>query len=330
MPPDTPRAARTSLALLGLLVAADEHGSISAAARALGVSQPTASAGLRDLERRLGLDLLVRGPRGTRLTETGRLVAAWAREVVDAADRFEGSVVSLRTTTRERLRVAASMTVAEYLAPRWLAVLARQRDDARPPDVELVVRNSRDVMDLVLAGGADLGFVEGPGVRHGLRHRTVAHDELVAVVAPAHPWARRRSVAVATLLAGDLVVREAGSGTREVLEAALERAGERLPEHLPALGSTAAVKTAVLHGGSVAVVSALAVADELARGGLVGVPVAGLDLSRRLRVVWKDGVPLSAVARRLAAIAAGPERGSAGAGRRGAGQPVTVPSTRST
>lgn len=302
---DDRRAGRTRLALLGMLVAADEHGSISAAARALGVSQPTASAGLRDLERRLGLDLLVRGPRGTRLTETGRVVAAWAREVVDSADRFEESVASLHAAARVRLRIAASMTIAEYLAPRWLALLARQHAAGEAPDVELVVRNSREVMDLVLAGGADLGFVEGPGVRRGLRHRTIAHDELVAVVAPGHPWARHRSVAVPTLLAGDLVVRESGSGTREVFEDALTRAGARLPEHLPALGSTAAVKAAVLQGGSVAVLSALAVADDLARGVLVRVPVVGLDLSRRLRVVWKDGTPLSAAARRLAAVAAG-------------------------
>lgn len=317
MADDPVGAGRTRLALLGLLVAADAHGSISAAARSLGVTQPTASAGLRALERRLGLDLLVRGPRGTQLTETGRVVAAWAREVIDASDRFEESVASLRVHARERLRVAASMTIAEYLAPRWLAVLARQHSGQPAPDVELVVRNSREVMDLLLAGDADLGFVEGPGVRHGLRHRTVAHDELVAVVGPDHPWAHRRSVTVPALLAGGLVVREAGSGTREVFEDALARAGQHLPEHLPSLGSTAAVKAAVLQGGSVAVLSALAVADDVARGTLVRVPVAGLELGRRLRVVWKDGVPLPPVARRLAAIAAGQDT-------------VTGPRTRST
>ena len=301
--PRTPRAPRTRLALLELLVAADGHGSISAAARALGISQPTASDGLRDLERRLGLELLVRGPRGTHLTATGLVVAAWAREVVDTSDRFEESVSALHATAHERLRVAASMTIAEHLAPRWLAALVRDPGSATPPDVELVVRNSREVMELVLSGGADLGFVEGPGVRRGLRHRTLAHDELVVVVAPGHAWERRRSVGVRDLLAGGLVVREAGSGTREVFENALDRVGEHLPDHLPALGSTAAVTSAVLHGGAVAVLSALAVADDLARGTLVRVPVVGLDLSRRLRVVWKDGTPLPAAARRLAAVA---------------------------
>jgi DNA-binding transcriptional LysR family regulator len=293
-------ADRTSLAALELLVALDVHGSISAAARALGIAQPTGSAGLRRLERHLGLELVSRGPRGTVLTPTGRACAGWARDVVAAADRFETSVAGLRAGPPTALRVAASLTVAEYLVPRWLARLAAAGDGV---DVELVVRNSADVMDLVLDGAADLGFVESVGVRRGLRSRTVAGDELVAVVAPGHPWAGRRSVGPADLVAARLVLREAGSGTREILEGALARAGESLPEHLPTLGSTAALKAAVQHGGSVAVLSALTVADDVAAGRLVALPVAGVDLTRRLRVVWREGATPSAAARRLSAVA---------------------------
>ncbi|WP_344008179.1 LysR family transcriptional regulator, partial [Isoptericola halotolerans] len=279
-------AERTSLTALELLVAVDTHGSISAAARALAVSQPTASAGLRRLERRLGLDLVARSARGTALTPTGQAVAGWARDVVAASDRFETAVVGLRAGPATALRVAASLTIAEYLVPRWLAVLATQGHAA---DVELVVRNSSDVMDMVLDGGAELGFVESLGVRRGLRSRTVAQDELVAVVAPEHPWARRRSVRPSELLGERLVLREAGSGTREILERALAGVGEAMPEHLPTLGSTSALKAAVQHGGQVAVLSGLTVADDVAAGRLVALAVDGADLSRHLRVVWRDG-----------------------------------------
>ncbi|WP_402468929.1 LysR family transcriptional regulator [Isoptericola aurantiacus] len=295
-------ADRTSLAAFELLVAVDTHGSISAAARALGIAQPTASAGLRRVERRLGLELVARGARGTALTPTGRAVAGWAREVVTASDRFEASVAGLRSGPSTALRVAASLTVAEYLVPRWLALLAARGDGA---EVELVVRNSSDVMDLVLADEADLGFVESPDVRRGLRSRTVARDELVAVVAPSHAWARRRSVRPDELLDQRLVLREAGSGTRQILERALAGVGRALPPHLPTLGSTAALKAAVRHGGQVAVLSALTVADDVDSGRLVALGVAGVDLSRRLRVVWRDGVTPSAAARRLSAVARG-------------------------
>lgn len=325
----TPRRERTSLALLELLVATDRHGSISAAARALGVSQPSASAGMRRLETHLDLELVTRSTRGARLTETGRATATWAREVIEASDRFETSAAALREAPSARIRIAASLTIAEYLAPRWLATLAASAPSAPsapsaslgrpgapgnpggvgtrtpPPDVELLVRNSRTVMDLVLADEADLGFIESSTMRRGLRSRTLARDELLVVVAPAHPWAsrRRRTATVDELLGGGLVVRERGSGTRETLEKSLVAAGARLPEHLPYLGSTASLKTAVQYGGAVAVLSRLTVADDLARGSLVQVDVPGLDLSRRLRMVWKDGTDLPAAARRIAAVA---------------------------
>ncbi|MFF3065635.1 LysR family transcriptional regulator [Oerskovia sp. NPDC057915] len=331
-PPATtvpPRRDRTSLALLELLVATDRHGSISAAARALGVSQPSASAGMRRLEKHLDLELVTRSTRGARLTETGRATATWAREVIEASDRFETSAAALREAPSARIRLAASLTIAEYLAPRWLAALALDglasghdaatgrasgpSDPAaaarRPssPDVELLVRNSRTVMELVLSDEADLGFIESSTMRRGLRSRTLARDELVVVVAATHPWAgrRRRTATVEDLLAGGLVVRERGSGTRETLEKSLVTAGARLPEHLPHLGSTSSLKTAVQYGGAVAVLSRLAVADDLARGALVEIQVPGLDLSRRLRMVWKDGTELSAAARRIAAVATG-------------------------
>lgn len=319
----TPRRERTSLALLELLVATDRHGSISAAARALGVSQPSASAGMRRLETHLDLELVTRSTRGARLTETGRATATWAREVIEASDRFETSAAALREAPSARIRIAASLTIAEYLAPRWLATLAASAPSASlgrpgapgnpggagtrtpPPDVELLVRNSRTVMDLVLADEADVGFIESSTLRRGLRSRTLARDELLVVVAPAHPWAsrRRRTATVDELLGGGLVVRERGSGTRETLEKSLVAAGARLPDHLPYLGSTASLKTAVQYGGAVAVLSRLTVADDLARGSLVQVDVPGLDLSRRLRMVWKDGTDLPAAARRIAAVA---------------------------
>lgn len=291
-------ADRTPLGALELLVAIASHGSISAAARALGIAQPTASAKLRSLERRLGLDLLQRTTHGARLTPTGEAVAAWAGDVVLASDRFEAATTGLAAAPSPRVRVAASMTIAEYLAPRWLA--ATGTEGVR---VELVVRNSRDVMGLVLSDDAELGFVEGTSARRGLRGRTIATDELVAVVAPGHPWAGRGPVTPSRLVDGGLVVREEGSGTREILERALAAVGERLPEDVPHLGSTAAVKTAVEYSGVVAVVSRLVVETELSRGSLVEVPVLGLDLTRRLRIVWKDGRSLSTAAARIAAVA---------------------------
>lgn len=293
--PESRRTTRTTLAALEVLVALDTHGSISAAARALDVSQPSASTALRRLERELGLEMLTRTSRGTHLTEPGRTVASWARTVLDASDTFEQSITTLQQTPAQRVRLAASMTIAEHLVPRWLARLT---------NVELLVRNSSAVMDLVLAGAADLGFVEGSSVRRGIRSKTILRDSLVVVVGSQHPWARRRTAraSVAELIASRLVIREAGSGTRDVLEQGLAALGAHLPDQLPHLGSTSALRTTVQFSDSVTVLSELAVADDLARGTLVGIEVPGLVLSRKLRMVWKDGVGMPAPVREIAAL----------------------------
>lgn len=291
---------RTSIASMQVIAAINEHGSISAAARALGLSQPSASAAARRLEKRVGIRLIDRGPSGAVLNETGRAVAAWAQQVIDASDEFETAIAALSASHAERIRVAASMTIAEYLAPQWLAQLAARRAGY---DAELIVRNSHEVMELVQAGDVDLGFVEGTDVEHGLRSRVIARDELVAVVAPGHRWARRQAVSLEQLLEAGLVVREVGSGTRQVLERTLAAAGLVLPDHLPSLGSTAAVKAAVRHGGSIAVLSRLTVGEEIERGSLVLVEVLGANLTRDLRMVWREDAVLGAVGRELATIA---------------------------
>ncbi len=287
-------AERISVGAMELLDAVAVHGSLTAAAAALGVAQPSVSAGLRRLERRTGLTLLTRSATGTRLTAAGASVLDRGRALLAASDALEREVVELRQG--ERVRVAASLSIAEYLVPVWLA--------GRSPDaasVELTVANSREVMAEVLDGRADLGFVEGPRVVDGLRQRVVGDDELLVVVAPGHPWARVHTpLDPATLAAGPLAVREEGSGTREVLEEALLGAGSPLGRSVHQLGSTSAVKTMVRTGRIAAVLSQLTVADEIARGALIAVPTA-VDLRRHLRMVWSAGREPSAAARQLAA-----------------------------
>ncbi len=285
MPDHTVTSRRTPLAALELIVAIERHGSLSAAARALGMAQPSASTGLKRLERRAGLTLVTRATTGTRLTPAGRALVDRARDVLAASDAFDREVAALRAEHGGRVAVAASLSVAEYLVPGWLA--------SRPGGaalVDLVVANSRDVTDAVLHGRADLGFIEGPDVDPGLEAREVGTDELVVVVAPGHPWERRRRAVTADELSTSaLAVREPGSGTRAVLERALISAGHPLRGAPAQVGSTSAVKNVVRGGNAAGVLSVLTVSEELARGTLVRVPVDGVDLRRVLRMVWARG-----------------------------------------
>jgi DNA-binding transcriptional LysR family regulator len=292
----------SDLAQYELLLSVARLGSVGAAAREHGITQPAASARLSYLERRLGLPLLERSTRGSRLTEHGALVADWARATLDAAAALVAGVASLHSSVHSRLTVAASMTIAEYLLPHWLVALRTVAPDAT---TALITGNSEDVAQAVLAGEAALGFVEGPEIPPGLAGHQVARDELTVIVAPGHPWARRRSGISATELATTpLVSREHGSGTRRYLQRAVEAAtGSTLAPPLLELPSTTAIKTAVAGGVGPAVLSSLAVASDLAGDIVTAVRVQGLELTRELRLVHLQGSRLTGPAQELAAIA---------------------------
>ena len=271
------------LAALDLLVGIDDHGGLGAAARKAGIAQPNATRMLRRLEKQLGAVLVRRGRTGSVLTPEGTVVAHWAREVLADTARMLDAAASLRVDHPPELVVAASMTVAEHLIPRWLGEFRAIRSDVQ---IQLHVHNSVQVCDAAAAGECDVGFVEGPSVPRGLYSVPVARDRLVVVVPPDHPWARRRRpLTVAELASTPLVVREVGSGTRRTLDLALEEYARPAP--LLELGSSAAVRTSVLGGAGPAVLSTLAVAEDLESGKLRAVDVEGLDLSRVLRAVWR-------------------------------------------
>ncbi|GAB3768587.1 molybdate transport repressor ModE-like protein [Nocardioides ginsengisegetis] len=295
------------LPALRLLVGVARHGSIGGAAREAGVSQQAASERLRAVEAQVGLTLLQRGARGSQLTSAGVVLVEWAGRLLDVADELDTAIDGLRSARGRDLAVHASMTVAESLVPRWL-VLLRQRqvaDGHRPTAVSLTAGNSRQVVDAVRRGAAHVGFVEGLDVPAGLRSRTVVRDRLVLVAPPGTPLTRRRSPLepdeVAELA---LTGREAGSGTREVVEAALAR--HRLTGAAPALELTTAtaVREAVRAGSAPAFLSRRVVERDLAAGQLVEVPVTGLDLERAFRAVWVgSATPPAGPVRDLVAIA---------------------------
>jgi molybdate transport repressor ModE-like protein len=290
---------------LELLLAVARLGSVGRAAAELGISQPAASARIRGMERQIGVALLERSPRGSRPTEAGRLVVEWARSVVEAAQALDAGIDALRGRRDARLVVVASLTVAEYLMPSWLLALHRASPDTA---VTLRTANSSDVAAHVLAGDADLGFVEGTGTPPGLSGAVVAADRLVVVVAPGHPWARRRApLTGAELAATPLVLREPGSGTREVLDQALVPYGGAATPRLE-LASSTALKAAAMTGAGPVCLSELAVVEELATRRLVAVPLADLDLQRPLRAVWPVGRRPAGPARLLLGLTREPKR----------------------
>ncbi|WP_336644577.1 LysR family transcriptional regulator [Microbacterium sp. USHLN186] len=287
-------------------VAAD--GSISRAARSLGLTQQALSARLRAFERELDVELLQRSARGTTLSPQGDLVVVWAREALAGMDRFNAAVGSLRRHSPTDLVVAVSQTVGAHLLPGWVAALhSRQIDDGQQPSpVVFVTANSDEVTRKVHDGECALGFIESPTIPPELGSRVVRWDTMVVAVGISHPWARRRAVDLAEVARTPLVVREQGSGTRAALDRMLDAAGHVSEPPASVLSTEAAVRSAAVAGIGPAVLSELSIADDVALGRLRALELSPQPLRRPIAAVWRGGPrDLHGLARELVEVAAG-------------------------
>ncbi|HVE36424.1 MAG TPA: LysR substrate-binding domain-containing protein [Gemmatimonadaceae bacterium] len=265
---------------LRLFAAVVEQGGFTNAARTLRLSQPAISKSLNELERQLHVSLLERGARGVRLTEAGRALYGRARELFGVERVAERELRELRGLKRGTLRVAASTTIATYMLPPVLG-----RFHMRHPSVRIraTSSNTRSVLRLLLESRTDVALVEGPISHDAVEVIPWREDELVVIAHPDHPLALapQSNVGVEHLMRETVLVREPGSGTREVAERALALHGVRLRRTMR-LGGTEAIKQGVAAGLGVAIVSRAAAADQITLGRIVVVPVRGLQIRRAL------------------------------------------------
>jgi DNA-binding transcriptional LysR family regulator len=263
---------------LRLFTAVVEHGGFTKAAAALNLSQPAISKSLKELEAGLGLALIDRGARGLRLTDAGRTLHGRARELFGVERVAERELRELRGLKRGTLRIAASTTIATYLLP---AVLGRFH--LRHPRVRIQTSsaNTRAVLRMLLEARVDLALVEGPVSDPRVAVHPWREDELVVIGPPDHRLLQSRRVSMQDLALEQFLVREPGSGTREVSAAALARHGVRLARTMR-VGGTEAIKQAVAAGLGLAIVSRAAAADQLALGRIAVLDVEGLTIRRSL------------------------------------------------
>ncbi|WP_375000571.1 LysR substrate-binding domain-containing protein [Aeromicrobium sp. CTD01-1L150] len=268
------------LETLRLLVAVDETGSLTRAGAARGISQPAASARVRAFESRWRLVVLERTRRGSELTTDGRAIVSWARDVLHQADLLAAGLSALSAERQNALSVAASLTVAEFILPRWLGELRHRLDGIHP---RLQVVNSDRVAEMVREREVDLGFIETAAYPVDLDRRVVGSDQLVVVVEPSHPWARRSTpIDRRTMIDAEWVLREEGSGTRSTFERALRQQ----PKVGLVASSTTALIGAAAAGLGPAVIPSRAANAEIVAGRLAKVDTE-LDLMRPLTAVWR-------------------------------------------
>jgi DNA-binding transcriptional LysR family regulator len=261
---------------LKIFIAVAEREHITRAASALGLAPPSVSAAVASLEREFGTKLFHRVGRGILVTEGGKLLLDEARALINRADAVKLAMREFTGLSRGRLQIKASQTIASHFLPPRLVDFHQTY-----PGVALVVAvgNSTEVVNAIISGAVELGFVEDPEEElqdPRLAIEPIARDDLAMVVGANHPWARKEKLKADDLEAGNWIAREDGSGTRAAFVKALDELGVpysnlNIAIELP---SNEAVLAAVLAGGGAAVLSVRVCADAVKAGTLTRLPVS--------------------------------------------------------
>jgi DNA-binding transcriptional LysR family regulator len=270
---------------------------MTGAARRLHISQPGVSKQLAELENSLGAVLVDRLPRGLKLTAAGEVLARHARRIFQTEQAAEQELGELLGLHAGMLAIGASTSIGGYLVPHVIADFHREHPEVQ---IELQIGNTLAIAEAVLSGELDFGLTEGLAPAEGTHEHVFARDEMVAIVDSAHPLAAKGQVLLAELAAVPWISREQGSGTLDVIEAAIAQSGVTLRPTM-SLGSTEAIKRAVAHGLGFALVSRMTVELELQMGRLVALAVDGLHIRRDLHLVTPRGKQPSAAAREFIA-----------------------------
>ena len=261
---------------LKIFIAVAEREHLTQAADAVGLAPPSVSAAVASLEREFGTKLFHRVGRSIAATEGGKLLLDEARDLVSRAEAVKLAMREFTGLARGRLVIKASQTIANHFLPPRLVDFHQAY-----PGVALVVSvgNSTEVVDAIIRGDIELGFIESPEEEFGdsrLAVEMIARDDLVMVASADHPWTTRRKLTVDDLTMGKWVLREDGSGTRAAFVKALGALGVpygnlNIAIELP---SNEAVLAAVLAGAGATILSERVCSDAIRAGTLKRLPIS--------------------------------------------------------
>ena len=274
---------------LSIFYSIAESGSLTTASKRLHISQPAISRQLKWFEARLGVVLFERLPRGMRLTQAGEILRDYASRLLEIERSATAAMREIAGVDRGQLAIGASNTIGTYLLPAWLA---KFRQKYPKIVVSVFIGNTEQVSE----GVADLrfacGFIEGPLHFAGLQVERLLYDEILPVVAGTHALATQKRIDLRSFSSLPLLMREAGSGTREIVCATLD-ALNIIPTNVMCLSNTEALKQAALEGGGVAWLPRLCMERELRDGELVPLKLPKLRIKRLLHTVLGTDTYLS-------------------------------------
>jgi DNA-binding transcriptional LysR family regulator len=254
-------------------------GSFSMAAEDVGLSQPAVSFQMQALEKELGVVLLDRSTRQIAPTESGRILYAHARRIIHHARAAQREIDELDQLLRGTLLIGASTGPGEHVLPHMLGRFKAEHPQIR---VSLRILPTDEIIEQVLEYELEIGIVGAIEQEPKLTFEAFVRDALVVIAAPGHPLATGAPVPMERLMREPFILQQPGAGVRTMLEAGLAELGLGLPDLnvYMEIGLQESIKTAVLAGFGVGLISHLAVQRELASGSLVSLEIPDLPAFR--------------------------------------------------
>lgn len=269
-----------------------EDQNFSRAAGRMYLSQPALTKQVQNLERILGCRVLIRHGRGISLTDEGRILYAYARKILKLRDEAKDKLSRLGSNQQGDIYIGASTIPATYIVPKILSELKKSH-----PLITAHVKNgdSEDIIAAVVNGEIDMGIVgKNPGINK-IHAEPLWPDRLVLIAPVGHPWHEKNDPTLSSLLDEPFIIRERGSAQREIMEEALKNMGVSslgLLNISAEMGSTEAVKEAVMSGLGISIVSLFGVTRELERGLLTILTLPDLKIDRFLYLIHRKSNPL--------------------------------------
>jgi len=264
-----------------------EEGSFSRAAKRMFLTQPALTKNIKNAEDYLGVRLVNRSNMGASLTPEGKIVYDYARRMVKLRDEAREKVLALRENIGGNIYIGASTIPATYILPRVLNAFGKKHPDIR---VYIKTADSEEAMNMVLENEVEIGCIGKQPSNKNLAAEPLWKDRLVLAVPKLHRWRKMKSITLPELLDEPFVVREKGSATRELFESCLKESKSVSLSQFnicSELGSSEAIKEAIIAGLGVSVISIHSVQRELSQGLLLEVPLQGCRMERNFYLIYK-------------------------------------------
>lgn len=269
------------------LVRLVETGSFTHAAERMFLTQPTLTKHIRNLEDAVGARIVDRKSSGVSLTPEGRILFAYARRIARLREDAQEKIENLASDTSGHIFLYASTIPATYLIPRVLGLLHQSDPEIR---VHIQTGDSEEAIQAIISDQAEMGIVGKNSSDRRLKVDPLWDDRLVLAVPAGHPWAKRSRVAMGEVAKAPFVLRERGSGTRSALEECLAGQGGRPLGSFNItceMGSSEAVKEAILAGLGISILSIHAIERELAQGILATLPIEHCAITRHFYLITR-------------------------------------------